>query len=113
MKKLLHLLQQCTPLIDIRLSRLLRKQLVNFRIAAIDKCAALDNKRLKTRRGIPERAACTLNQSFAELLLGIALEEGCPFERSQSRPNAGYLEVIENRFAQIGVVLLRHRIGVA
>ena len=86
----------------VELHRLLGEQRVDLGIVAIDIGAALDHERLQTGRGVAERAGRALDEVL-QLLLAVAAEEGGALQRTQLHANAGFLEVVEHRLAEIGV----------
>src|SRR6516165_4805069 len=58
---LLHLVEDRLALCAVQLARLLLIKFIEVRVAAINKCAALDDVRFKTCRGIPESAGTHLD----------------------------------------------------
>src|SRR5947209_8187214 len=91
-EQLLHLAQDRSALVPIELNRLLRKQLVDVRVAAVGIIAALHHELLQPGRRIAECATGALDDVL-ELLVGIALEERRTFQRTQLRPDTDLAEV--------------------
>src|SRR5262249_48812474 len=94
--------------LKVELDRLVLKKCVDVGIIAVDVRASLDHESLKTRGGVAEGTARSLNEVLVALLR-VSLEESRPLERSELRVNAHCLEVVDHG---LGYVRVRGGAGV-
>src|SRR5437763_3146355 len=100
--ELLHLVEERRALVAVQLGRLFLVQLVDVGVAAVNERSALYDISLEPGRGVAERRRAGLNH-IAVGLLGIALDESCPFDRPQFHPDADGLQIVEHGLAEIGI----------
>src|SRR5262245_59521930 len=99
---LLHLVQDRLTLAPVELDSLLRVQLVDVRIAAIDIGAALDDKGLEACGRVAEGAAATLNYVLVSLLR-VTLDKGCPLDRPELGADPHGLQVVERGLGEVRI----------
>src|SRR2546428_8092837 len=101
MDQLLDPVARHLPLLTGELSGLLPEQPVDVGITTVGVRAAGRHEGLNPGRRVPEDAAQAVDDVL-QLLLLVRLEEPCPLERAESRPDSDGLQVVDQRFAYAG-----------
>src|SRR5215470_19253039 len=99
--QLLESMQGRLAALGIELRRLLQEEPVDVGIASVHVGTTRGDEGLDPRRGVAEGPAATLDQTL-ELLLGPSLEERHPLDRPEPHADAGGVEVVDDRFADVG-----------